>query len=247
VPHQGDWLQFDTSGMDDCFPTVAACAYPDAPWIGTPLPDLGEWTHGEWQISSHSEREALLARSGILLPYTASKAVRFIGEETLELAYQVENHGLAPLRYLWSVHPLLAAGDAFELVLPPGPLEITSFPASTRGSWPRWNGIDLSRQWITAGTTLKIFLTGLREGWCLLKFPEYSLRFHFDPKELPVLGIWFNHFGFPRHSSQPFRCIAVEPCTSATDLLDLPAPANYPSIAVGAAAHWKMRLELLSS
>jgi len=248
LQHQDDWLQFDTSGMDDCFPNVAACTYPDEPWAGAPLPDLGEWTHGEWQLTSFTESEALLMRSGTILPYTASKSVRFAEDHVLELSYRVENCGRAPMRYLWSAHPLLVAEEAFELILPPGPLEITRFPRTEeRGRWPHWSGLDLSDQWIAPGTTLKIFLTGLREGWCVLKFRDYSLHFSFDVNELPVLGLWFNHFGFPKHTGQPFRCIAVEPCTSPTDLLDLSAPALYPQIAPGAAAQWKIYLSIFSS
>ena len=32
----------DTGGWDECFPTVAPCAYPSAPWAGASLPDHGE-------------------------------------------------------------------------------------------------------------------------------------------------------------------------------------------------------------
>ncbi len=31
----------DISGMDECFPTVLPCEYPDAPWRGVPLDDHG--------------------------------------------------------------------------------------------------------------------------------------------------------------------------------------------------------------
>ena len=50
IPTDGDWLKHDTSGMDDCFPNVAAGAYPEPPWTSAKLPDLGEWTHSEWSV-----------------------------------------------------------------------------------------------------------------------------------------------------------------------------------------------------
>ena len=36
---------YDASGFDECFPTIGACAYPEAPWQGVIAPDHGElWT-----------------------------------------------------------------------------------------------------------------------------------------------------------------------------------------------------------
>ncbi len=245
IPLEGDWLQHDTSGMDDCFPNVAACIYPDAPWNGTPLPDLGEWTHGEWQIAAHSGHAATLTRTGIAIPYVASKTVRLADERTLELVYCVENQSRSPFRYLWSAHPLIEVPDAFELFLPSGPIALTTFPPDEKSTtWPHWKSIDLSREWIPHGTTLKIFLTGFSEGWCALRLPTHTLHFSFDARELPALGIWFNNFGFPRNPAQPFRCIAIEPCTTASDLLGQPEPVTYPSIAPGASARWSLRLQV---
>src|ERR1039457_366069 len=65
-----------------------------------------------------------------------------------------------------------------------------------------------------------------------------------DVRATPVVGVWFNNFGFPAGDAVPFRCIAVEPCTSPSDLLDdLPAHA-YPCVPAGGSAAWSLGLEI---
>ncbi len=241
----GDWLQGDTSGMDDCFPNVAAGPYPCGPWDAVQLPDLGEWTHGGWNVVEADAGHAVLERPGIALPYFASKAVRFVDACTLELSYRVENRSESALRYLWSAHPLVDVADEYTLKLPPGALTFRTFPDDGNTyAWPAFGAVDLSREWIARGTNLKIFVTGLTEGWCELCLPDLSLLFAFDHRTTPVVGVWFNNFGFPANGSAPFRCVAVEPCTSPSDLLDeLPAGA-YPVIPAQGLVEWSLRLEI---
>jgi hypothetical protein len=246
IPMNGDWLVHDTSGMDDCFPNVAAGAYPEQPWMGTSLPDLGEWTHGVWEIANTGHREIVMERIGQALPYFASKAVRFVDDRVLEFSYRVENRGHFPIRYLWSAHPLISVQDGYELVLPPGNLTFSTFPSNGRTySWPAFEGKCLSREWIPHGTNLKIFVAGLTEGWCELRLPTHTLRFVFDRNTVPVVGIWLNNFGFPSADKGAFRCIAVEPCTSPSDLLDDLDPMAYPRIAAGETATWSLQLSIL--
>jgi hypothetical protein len=247
IPINGDWLEHDTSGMDDCFPNVAAGVYPDPPWAGAKLPDLGEWTHLQWAVERTGARELVMRAEGHALPYTATKTIRFADERTLCFSYEVLNRAQNPLRYLWSAHPLIAVGEQFELEFPPGDLRFRLFPsAPDRFTWPNFKGTQISSEWIPSGATLKIFVTGFSAGSCGLVLPNHTLRFSFDPNVLPAVGIWFNNFGFPREGGQPFRCIAVEPCTTPSDLLDHLAASAYPQIPPGASARWEMQLEILA-
>lgn len=245
IPPDGDWLQHDTSGMDDCFPNVAAGLYPQKPWAATHLPDLGEWTHGTWNVASADSTHLVMERAGNALPYFAAKTVHFVDDSTLEFSYRVENRGTAPIRYLWSAHPLIAVPAEYRLELPPGNLQFSLFPSDGEmRPWPAFLGIALSHEWIPRGTNLKVFVTGLEEGWCALRLPAHSLRFTFDPRSVPVLGLWFNNYGFPADGGRPFRCIAIEPCTSASDLLDDLDPSAYPVLAPGEPAQWQLELRI---
>lgn len=248
IPINGDWLKHDTSGMDDCFPNVAAGIYPESPWAGATLHNLGEWTHFAWSVEKFERQEITLRAEGHALPYTAIRKLRFADERTLHFSYRVLNRGSHAFRYLWSAHPLIAVGERFELQFPPGDLSFQVFPPTAETFiWPIFKGTRISSEWIPPGTTLKIFVTGFSEGTCGLALPECSLRFHFDPYVLPSVGIWFNNFGFPRDSTRPFRCIAVEPCTTSSDLLDQIDASAYPRIAPGAASQWEMQLTILSN
>jgi hypothetical protein len=232
--------------MDDCFPNLAAGAYPESPWTSARLPDLGEWTHSAWTVEKMGASELVMEMTGHALPYSAVKTIHFADKQTLEFSYSVENRGQFPLRYLWSAHPLIAVQDAYELRLPPGDMTFKVFPPDEDAyTWPSLGRTSISNEWIPHGTTLKIFVIGLSEGRCTLALPRHLLRFTFDLRTLPVLGIWFNNFGFPRESNRPFRCIAVEPCTSPSDLLDYLEPAAYPRIAPGETARWQMQLTIL--
>jgi hypothetical protein len=245
IPHDGDWLQYDTSGMDDCFPYIAAGPYPDEAGTAMQLHDLGEWTHGRWEVVQVRQNEVVMARSGTVLPYSARKAVRFANESTLEFSYRVENRGKFPIRYMWSAHPLASVPGLYALKLPPGKLNFRLFPSDGKlHTWPFLVDTDLSRDWIPPGSSMKIFVTGLHEGWCELQLPEHTLRFTFDRSATPIVGIWFNNFGFPA-GGNPFRCIAVEPCTSPSDLLDELDATAYPTIAAGGAAQWAMQLQVI--
>jgi hypothetical protein len=243
IPIDGDWLKYDLSGMDDCFPNVAGGAYPAPPLTSAKLTDLGEWTHSEWNVRHMEPARLVMERTGNTLPYFAVKTIRFADQQTLEFSYSVENRGTFPLRYIWSAHPLIAVQESFRLRLPAGPLSFRLFPPTESVySWPLYQGTDISTQWIPLGTTLKTFITGLTEGWCALELPEHNLRFSFDTQAVPVVGIWINNFGFPRDHGRPFRCIAIEPCTSPSDLLDHLDPNAYSRIAPGSIAEWSMRL-----
>jgi hypothetical protein len=245
IPSDGDWLMHDTSGMDDCFPNVAAGTYPEHPWASISLPDLGEWTHGIWQVTKTGQKEIAMERAGETLPYFATKTVRFVDDCVLEFSYSVENRGKSSLRYLWSAHPLISVEEEYVLQMPSGDLNFRTFPSDKRiHIWPQFDNTNLSRGWIPKGTNLKIFVTGLTEGWCALHLSTHTLRFSFDLHTVPVVGIWFNNFGFPANE-KPFRCIAVEPCTSPSDLLDELEPSAYPRIASGETVRWSVRLSIL--
>lgn len=240
------WLDHDTSGMDDCFPNIAAGAYPFAPWTGTAVPDLGEWTHEQWRLNTVTNSEIVLERSGEWLPYNAWKKVVFEGDRAFRVSYRLVNTGTVPFRYIWSAHPLIAVPGEYQLSLPGTKLTFRSFPFDgNEYAWPRHGPNDLSTRWIDEKTTLKVFVTGLNEGWCELKQPRYTIRFTYDVGRVPVLGLWFNNSGFPAGSTAPFRCIAVEPCTSASDLLDELPPDAYPMIGPGQVQEWSLGLEIL--
>ncbi len=245
IPPGACWLDYDLSGMDDCFPNIAPGPYPGNRWTGTPLPDHGEWVYGAWRVEAATAKAISLQRAGIALPYSARKTVRLIHEDTIRIDYKVENNGDVPLMYLWAAHPLILVDElGYYLTLPKGSNRVRTLTESIEYQWPSVRGIDVSCNWIAAGSSLKLFLLDLTEGWCELGLSHCTLRFEFDLVATPRLGIWFNNFGFPPHPQNSFRCIAIEPCTSASDKLDDFAMDIYPTIQAGCTAAWAITLKV---
>jgi len=243
VPVGDSWMNYDKSGMDDCFPNIARGIHPDRGSGSIVLPDLGEWVYGTWEAVFNSRWEIALQRRGTSLPYQATKRIAFVNDDTLRFDYSIAHCGDAPFRYMWCAHPLFAVDGAFAVRLPGTRLLYRKFPFDGEiRHWPVRNEIDLSRQWIPQGTTLKTFVSGLEEGWCELSVNDQSLRLGFDLKVTPFLGIWFNNFGFPQEA--PYRCIALEPCTSQSDLLDPSEGSWDPVLSPGAKAEWWFTLQV---
>ena len=44
--------EYDSGGIDECFPTVDACHHPSHPWDGVYVPDHGEVFSQEWEVES---------------------------------------------------------------------------------------------------------------------------------------------------------------------------------------------------
>lgn len=245
IPVDGDWLAADTSGMDDCFPNVAAGKYPGENYGTVLLPDLGEWSHGTWDVLTASDGSVRMQRRGHRLPWLVHKNVRAVDETTLEFSWQLANQGRYPLPYLWSAHPLFAVPERYRIVLPGRAIVFRTFPDDGRvHRWPLWQETDLSHAWNPPASTLKIFLSGLEDGWCELQLPEFTIRLTYSLRSTPVLGIWFNNYGFPAGSKNAFRCIALEPCTSPSDLLDDLASSAYPVLRPGDSHAWSLRLQV---
>lgn len=245
VPSGACWLDYDLSGMDDCFPNIAPGLYPGKRWRGAPLPDHGEWVYGVWNIESADTKAVRLQRTGTVLPYSAHKTIRLIREDTIRIDYEVQNNSDVPLTYLWAAHPLILVDElGYHLTLPKGTQRFQILGSPQQYEWPLYNGIDLSCSWIPAGRSLKLFLLDLTEGWCELYLSHSILRFEFDLVAIPKLGIWLNNFGFPPHPQNSFRCIAIEPCTSASDNLDAGASDAYPTITAGGTMAWSITLKI---
>src|SRR5512146_957754 len=138
IPPGSLWTDYDTSGMDDCFPNIEPGLYPFPGLKGQQLFQMGEWVYGAWNVSQTGDESIVLERKGIRFNYLARKTYRLVDSDTLEIQYEVRNLADSPFRYLWSAHPLFAVEDEFELQLPndgihfkvfPGPGEYRPWPA----------------------------------------------------------------------------------------------------------------------
>ncbi len=235
VPHGSSYVALaDTGGWDECFPTVAACAYPSAPWAGAALQDHGELWSQTAALEVETTPAAVTLRTrwqGVALPYTFERALTVAaGSATVRLAYACRNHAGAPMAVIWSAHPLLAIAPGMQLKVPstarfncwatvPGGL----LPAQQGLTFPLTaGGHDLSTlPPASAALALKLWSDPLpaQAGWAALAAPDGELRFSWDPAELPQMAFWLNLGAWAYDGGEPYYNLGLEPCFGAQDSL----------------------------
>jgi len=239
-----DFSRFDTSGFDECFPTVSAAP----PW-----PDHGELWSRAWAVAQ--EGDSLVACiEGRAWPYTFTRRAT-LEEDTLRLDYTLENHATDPFPYLWSAHPLLKVTPGMRLVLPEGVHEAFVNGASddrmgVHGEMRPWPGLapglDLSTvPPVTRGQAVKLFIPDMREGRAGIHDPRSgdALTFTWDPAELPHLGLWLCYGGWPMDGRPGHLTVALEPCSGMPDQLqEAAARGTCAVLGPGGRSTWNLRL-----
>jgi galactose mutarotase-like enzyme len=249
----GDYVrEFDVGGLDECFPTVGPCAYPTAPWDGTPLPDHGEVWSIPWAVRVYGETLHLTTH-GVRLPYRLEKMIRLLGDGGVRFTYRVTNLSPFPMPFLWSSHPLFALRPGMRLALPAASMRVFSAPSFlARGGdvipWPRFKDLDLGRvPQSGAGIAAKLFSFPLTEGWAELSDPAdgATFRFEFDPAVVTHLGLWLNYSGWAGvPGAAPYFNLAIEPCIGAPDTLDTAVNhwQEYGLLPPGASLDWWLHM-----
>jgi len=245
-----DFAQFDTSGFDECFPTVSEGFHPDG---SCRWPDHGELWSRPWSVEQ--EAEGLLARiEGQAWPYTFTRRASLKGD-TLQLDYTVENHAERPFQHLWSAHPLLKVTPGMKLILPESIREAFVNGASDPSlgafgelrPWPELSpGQDFSTVPSAAcGRAVKLFFPRVPAGPCGILDPATgeALTFTWDRSELPHLGLWLCYGGWPEDGRPGHLTVALEPCSGMPDLLQDAAEGGACAVlAPGGRMHWSLRL-----
>jgi galactose mutarotase-like enzyme len=252
-----EFAEFDTSGFDECFPTVSACFYPDSRLGGQRLPDHGDLWSIPWRYDARGA-ELFFEAEGRSLPCVFRKSVQLDGNSVV-LKYELENTSDSEFSWLWSAHPLLAAEAGCRVVLPH---EVTDlFVNWSRDDrlgefgdtcgWPiaRTNsGADVDLSLLTsskAGTADKLFTPLLTTGECGVLYESgESLFFRFTPSAVLYVGLWICQGGWPTPANGHFT-LALEPCTGRPDSLEVAInSAECRVLGEGTKLNWDLRLEV---
>lgn len=257
--YAGNFEDYETSGFDECVPTVAECVYPEEPFLGNRLPDHGD----VWCLPSAAEivaQQACLTTDLRSLPLRFTKKVR-MQESTVRLDYEATNLSQAAVKLLWSAHPLLRVEPGAEIILPKEVREVEVAWSKgdrlgkfgDRCTWPEATGcsgekIKLNRTASpNAGTAEKLFSPRLSEGFCGMFLPQEDegIAFRFDPRLVPYVGIWICHGGWPISRAAKHFTVALEPCTGRPDSLEQAITRNECAILGGyGAMQWWMEIEV---
>lgn len=249
----------DASGWDECLPSVAACEVRTVAGRAS-VPDHGDFWQVPWQMLSQSKTELEMSAEGFSLPLRFSKTLRLDGDR-LHIAYRVRNLSSQPVEYVWSAHPLFAVEPGDRIVLPDSVREVTVEGSAgnrlgkqgAKQPWPNAKSanqeiVDLAVAGkVSDGTGDKLFAPSPQEGWCAIERKRLKCRIelHFDPKVLPVLGLWICYGGWPEQSVNRQQCVAPEPCTAIGDSLRT-AMAQDRARQLGPQAqdHWALELRV---
>jgi hypothetical protein len=254
------FAEFDTSGFDECCPTVSECKYPKGEFAGATMPDHGDLWSTAWQYDI-GDGELYFEACGTSLPYIFRKSVRLEGNAVV-LRYEIASTGSREFAFLWSAHPLLAVEPGCRIVLPTDVSGVfVNWSREERlgkygdsCGWPfarttRGEEVDLAElTTVNAHTADKLFTSRLSTGECALSYPrtDEALVFQFDPLLVPYLGIWISQGGWPSPDHGHFTA-ALEPCTGRPDSLrEAINMGECDVLQPGQKKMWELRLEVRS-
>ena len=260
VPSYGDKFEdYETSGFDECAPTVAECLYPEEPFLASRLPDHGDI----WSLPSTAEivgQHICLTTHLRSLPLRLKKTVQ-LQENRVRLDYEATNLSQSSVKFLWSAHPLLRVEVGAEIILPKEVKEIeVGWSAEERlrkpgerCTWPQAterSGRMVSLNRIgspNAGSAEKLFTPRLSQGFCGMFLPreDEGIAFWFDPRLVPFVGVWMCQGGWPISRANKHFTAALEPCFGRRDSLEEAIRRNECAVLRGyESMRWWMEIEV---
>ena len=222
----------DISGFDDCFPTVAPCAYPSGKRKGSMLTDHGWLWSDPWQAEITEDRVRMF-RDLVDEDCFFERTCSLEDACTLRLDYLIRNSGAEPLKYVYSAHPMLYGDADTEFVFPETMKRVYVYLTINGrgledGTWMDWPPPDETTlngpfvpEW---GSVAKLFSEKLSDGRASIRHKKTgeALQIEFDTDALPHLGILLcQGFDAPENPNlQNEILLGLEPTTGVGD--DLP-------------------------
>jgi galactose mutarotase-like enzyme len=256
-------LEADTGGWDECFPTVAPCAYPQPPWTGVAVPDHGELWSQAVQLTTAVEVDQVSFTShwqGRQLPYRFERRLTlFADRPALRCHYTVQNLATEPLAWIWCAHPLIAIEPGMRIRTPAEarfnvwaatPADLV--PASSGLPFPppamhKGSPLDFGNLPPAPGAAIKLWSDPLQtEGWAAVEATDGALRMTWDVTLLPQLALWINLGTWAVDGGEPYYNLGLEPCIGAQDSLAeaVTRAQQYALLPAGATRSWWLEVEL---
>lgn len=255
--------QYDTGGVDECFPAVSPGPCPVEPWAGTLIPDHGElWGQPwEYELAEESEQRLKLRMSayGVRFPYQFERTITIEADNpTIQLTYRLTNFAPQPFPFGWAIHPLIKIAPGMQLHLPVEQVRLAGATDPTFGQpgdllpWPHIGSVDFSHiPSAEFGHGLKLYtlpLTGPEAVETAITDPVSQRGFHFrfDPAEVTHIAVWLNYGGWtPLADTSPYYNLGFEPCIGGADTLAEAVSLNEVGRVAGRATKtWQLEIEL---
>lgn len=257
-----NYLDYDISGFDECFPNIGVSQHPlDS---NLTLPDHGDLWSIPW--ATKVEGMSISAKvEGRSFPYIFARQIRLKGRK-IEFSYEVRNVSEKVFVFMWSAHPLFSVTGAMRIMINGSPRMTKEFSIGGRlgadgpdgysgqfrsYEWPKvqdQNGteIDLSYIGLEAPIAVKVVLNSPLDGKVTLLdlASERRLTMTLSPTEIQYLGICFNLGAVPP-GDNPGTWVAIEPTSGCTDNLDDSYERGVANLlAPGETQQWTFELDL---
>ena len=230
-----DFSHYDTSGIDDCIPTIDVCKYPFDDSIT--LPDHGDVWSLEWELLESSESHA---KGGVKLPSLPlyfTKNIELEGTR-VKISYEAKNLSSDEVSYLWAFHGLSNYDEDTVLEFEEG---LKNYINVQNDEVWDFNIFELKN--FKKDHTFKYYFTDeIKEGKAVIDHTKKRVRYSlsFDPKALPYMGVWLTTGGFKGE-----RNVAIEPCNGYYDSLEKAYKnEKYKTVAGHATDKWAIDIEI---
>lgn len=256
------YLDYDISGFDECFPNIGVSQHPLDSKLT--LPDHGDLWSIPWMTTV--EQLSVSAKvQGRSCPYIFSRKIH-LEDRRIEFRYEVSNKGNSDFVFMWSAHPLFNITGEMRVLLNESPQMTKEFSIGGRlgpdgpdgylgqfrpYEWPMvqdQTGADVDLSYVRLGVPVadKVVLNSPLDGKISLQdlASGRRLNLQLSPREIPFIGVCFNLGAVPS-GSYPGTWIAIEPTTGCTDNLDASYERGaFNSLAPGASECWNFDIEL---
>jgi len=233
--------ELDSGGWDEVLLSMSPGEFDFAGRSSCRIPDHGDVVGQRWSII---DVDVNAAGDAICEMAVAGRALRFKFRRTLrlnhdsprlEISYSLTNDEAFAWPWYWGAHALLAGRRDLRIELPDKqPYRIDHAANGFAGAaghehnWPDFplatgKSFDLSRCFdrdaAPAEFAGKIFVRSPESGLVSVSVAnsKQRLALHYDPQELPWLGLWINNGGWSGCDSEPYLNLGLEPTTAAFD------------------------------
>lgn len=202
----GEYETRPVYGYDDCFPTVDPCLYPGGEFE---CRDHGNLCWEEWEVNITGN--SLVCSINCNHPKVTFKRILEFAGNRLTWKFEVVDRSAKDIVFLHAMHPLLPLREIKSIKLPDFEkmaTETNSVESDCK------NVLEVVRNLLSMkpGAYEMILLKEIKEGLVILAFHNgVNLRFHFDNKMFPTLGIWWNNAGYPDQDGLRRTECAFEP------------------------------------
>ena len=240
LTYDGSYVGSECSAFDDMFPTIDPYTPSNGEYRGITYPDHGECCRipYEAEITEGGIRLTARSRSFSVL---YEKSIFPSADGGIDVNYSIKNLSDAPFECIYAGHIMLQGEDGMILKTPfakDAPIEmIFATEGCDVSARDRLTGFLPGR-----GAAYKFYYTDkIEDGFFEVCYPDGRvLRFEYDKKILPYLGVWLNNGEF-----QNIYSLSPEPCTAPFDAPDRAKKRGYAAeIDAGATLEFTIHISL---